>query len=92
MASAIKTLLKTGCIASFILCSSAMANNYQLYLVRHAEKAAGHGDGGQTYAQQLQAWVGQPLEAAFVNDKRDEDGKADQRAEQHDLDGGQRDA
>lgn len=40
MTPLMKQLLQTGCIVSLICCSSAFASNYQLFLVRHAEKAA----------------------------------------------------
>ncbi|RVU40581.1 histidine phosphatase family protein [Rheinheimera riviphila] len=40
MTSSFKQLLQTGCITSLLFCSSAMATSYQLFLVRHAEKAA----------------------------------------------------
>lgn len=40
MTPKIKHLLKACSIAAIMFCSSAMANTYQLYLVRHAEKAA----------------------------------------------------
>ena len=35
-----KPLLKACCLTAFFLCCSAVADNYQLFLVRHAEKAA----------------------------------------------------
>ena len=40
MTLALKHLLKACCLTAFFLCCSAVADNYQLYLVRHAEKAA----------------------------------------------------
>lgn len=40
MTSVLKTLFKTACMVSIVFSSQVLANHYQLFLVRHAEKAA----------------------------------------------------
>jgi phosphohistidine phosphatase SixA len=50
-----KHLLKAGCVASMIFCSNAIASHYQLFLVRHAEKAATSADPDLSTCGQHQA-------------------------------------
>ena len=55
MTFGIKNRLQVGCIATLLFCSSTIAAPYQLFLVRHAEKAATKPDPALSTCGQQQA-------------------------------------
>jgi len=55
MKSVFKSLLFSSCILSLLLCGAALAAPYQLYLVRHAEKASSEADPELSSCGQQQA-------------------------------------
>jgi len=55
MTPTFKHLLMAGCMLSFVVGGNALANNYQLFLVRHAEKAATKPDPALSICGEMQA-------------------------------------